>query len=272
MTVVAEPFAPGSSHWMIALTPNQTATLRSWFLPDQPGPLVGLHVIQTSVGECFADRWPDPRAVLVHCGRNYSLAGDPAALTAADLAGRIQGFVEAPERFVPLLWSAFDDLAIWDRVILELPGRPRRASGGQCVVRRLEPGDAAALGGLDPELAWIGNTWGGPDGLAASGYGWGAFAEGRLVSVACSFFLGERYEDIGVVTESAFRGRGLSVACAGALCEAILARGRRPCWTTSPDNIASLRVAEKLGFQHRRHDRLYVVGLPIPESARSGSG
>lgn len=257
---------------MFALTPIQTASLRDWFLPDRPGPLVGLHVIQTCHGDCFADRWPAPRAVLVHSGRNYSLAGDPAALSAADLVGRVQGFVEAPEPFVPLLWAAFSDLAIWDRVMLELPGRPRQAPVQHRVVRRLEPADAAQLGELDPEAAWISNTWGGPAGLAASGHAWGGFAAGRLVSVACSFFLGERYEDIGVATEPAFRGQGLSAACAGASCEEILARGRRPSWTTSPDNTASLRVAEKLGFEVRRRDQLYVVGLPIPEPARRGDG
>lgn len=255
---------------LIRLALYQTKTLRDRFLPDRPGPLVGLHVSQTGHGECFADRWPDPRAVLVKSGENYSLDGDPAALTARDLTGRIEGYVEAPESFVPLLWAAFDELAVWDRVMLELPGRPRMAPARDGVVRRLEPADATALARLDAELTWISSTWGGPAGLAASGYAWGAFAAGRLISVACSFFLGERYEDIGVVTESAFRGRGASGACARALCEEIRARGRRPGWTTSPDNAASLRVAEKLGFKLHHRDQLYLVGLPSPEPGRPG--
>ncbi|MGH2524013.1 MAG: GNAT family N-acetyltransferase, partial [Anaerolineales bacterium] len=54
-------------------------------------------------------------------------------------------------------------------------------------------------------------------------------------------------------------------ACAGELCNDILDRGRRPSWSTSPDNLASLRVAEKLGFQLQRRDCLYVVGITIPE-------
>jgi hypothetical protein len=49
---------------MLLLTPSQTATLKDWFIPDQPGPLVGLHVLQTGHGACFADRWPHPRTVL----------------------------------------------------------------------------------------------------------------------------------------------------------------------------------------------------------------
>ena len=59
---------------------RQTATLRERFLPERPGPLVGMHVIQTGHGRCLADRWPDPRAVLADAAQNYTLLGDPYAL------------------------------------------------------------------------------------------------------------------------------------------------------------------------------------------------
>jgi RimJ/RimL family protein N-acetyltransferase len=250
---------------MIQLTLEQTVTLKPWILPDRPGPLVGLHVINTGHGRCWADRWPSPRAVLVETAGNYSLAGDPDALTPADLQPHIAGFVEVPEAFVPLLRAAFPDALVWDRVILELPGRPRLSQPPDQSIRRLGPADTAQLKGLSQESDWISKTWGGPAGLADGTYAWGAFAEGRLVSVACSFFVGERYEDIGVVTEPEYRGQGLSAACAGSVCRDILDRGRRPSWTTSPDNLASLRVAEKLGFSLQRYDHLYVVGISIPE-------
>jgi len=268
---------------MIPITVEQLATLRSWFVPDRPGPLVGLHVIQTGNGTCLADRWPDPRALLVESAGNYALTGDPRVLQPPDLRGRVAGFLEAPARFLPLLQAAFPGLLVWDRVVLalEAPPRPPEGSGepqgpegsgepqggapvGRAPVRRLAAGDADPLGRLGEEAAWIGRTWGGPAGLAAGGTGWGAFAGGRLVSVACSFFVGERHEDVGVATEPGFRGQGLSTACAGAVCEDIFRRGRTPSWTTSPDNAASLRVAAKLGFALQRRDRLYVIEAPIP--------
>jgi RimJ/RimL family protein N-acetyltransferase len=214
------------------------------------------------------DRWPDPRAVLVETAGNYSLAGDPNALTPTSLQPHIAGFVEVPEPFVPLLRAAFPDVTVWDRVILELPGKPRFSLPPDQHIRRLGPADTTQIEGLDQESDWIGKTWGGPAGLAASGYAWGAFAGGRLVSVACPFFVGQRYEDIGVVTEPEYRGQGLSVACAGAVCQDILDRGRQASWSTSPDNLASLRVAEKLGFSFQRYDHLYVVGITIPESPK----
>ncbi len=70
--------------------------------------------------------------------------------------------------------------------------------------------------------------------------------DGQLVTVACTFFLGKTYEEIGVATELTFRGLGLSPACVPALCRGIQARGHQVSWTTSPDSRASIRVAEKL--------------------------
>ncbi|HJZ49449.1 MAG TPA: GNAT family N-acetyltransferase [Roseiflexaceae bacterium] len=91
---------------------------------------------------------------------------------------------------------------------------------------------------------------------------------GQYLAVACSFFVGRLYEEIGVVTEAAYRGQGLSVACADALCQDIERRGKQASWSTSPDNRASIRVAEKLGFRFEREDRLYVSGLDIPTPVR----
>ncbi len=253
---------------MIQLIPRQLEALRRWFTPERPGPLVGLHVLNTGNGACFVDRCPNPRTLLANAAGNYALAGDPETATADDLKLRIAGFVEAPERFAPLLRAVFPDLRLWDRVVFELKAKPFFSMPAGKLIRRLEAKDVFHLRGLRPEINWICNTWGGPERLAASGYAWGAFANERLVSVACSFFVGEQYEDIGVVTESEFRGLGLSVACAGKLCEDIQSRGKQPSWTTSPDNLASVRVAEKLGFRLHRHDVLYVTGVSIPEPAR----
>jgi hypothetical protein len=259
---------------LVPLTRAQLATLRHWFLPERPGPLVAQHVLGTGNGTCLADRWPDPRALVVQTGGNYTLAGDPGVLDPGDLRGRVAGFVEAPAPFVPLLLAAFGEVAEWPRVILTLEGPPGPvpAPGAGHLVRRLGAADADALAALGPETAWIANTWGGPAGLAASGMGWGAFGGERLVAVACPFFVGAAYEDLGVATEPASRGLGLSPACAGEVVGDVRRRGRVPTWTTSPDNAASLRVAAKLGFVPRRRDRLLVVEVPVPPPARRSGG
>lgn len=253
----------------VGLTREQLAAARHLLPPERPGPMIAQHLLGTGNGSCLADRWPGPRALAVETGGNWTLAGDPGALDPAAVAGRVAGFVEAPPAFEPLLRAAARTLHEWPRVIYTLdgPGDPPPAPRGPLQVRRLRPADTGSLAGLGEETSWIANTWGGPAGLAASGTGWGAFDGPRLVAVACPFFVGAAYEDLGVATEPGFRGLGLSPACAGAVCQDIRRRGRTPSWTTSPDNTASLRVAAKLGFRLQRRDRLLVVDVPVPEPA-----
>ncbi len=246
---------------MRRLTLEQAALVCEWFFPERPGPLVGPHVVTTGIGSILVDRWPDPRAALAESGGNFSLAGDPEAIEPDELRERLHGFVDAPHAWRPRLEELFPSMQRWARVILRRATATPVMEPKEYSVRRLNGSDAATVEGLSPAGHWISNTRGGPGGLATSGYAWGAFGESRLVSVACSFFVGRAFEDLGVVTETAFEGRSLATACAGRLCAEVEARGRRASWTTTPDNHASLRVAEKLGFKEVRRDRLYVIGM-----------
>ena len=261
--------APDPPPPLVRLTRDQLAAATHLVPAERPGPMIAQHVLATGNGSCLADRWPGPRALLVETGGNWTPAGDPAALEPAALRGRVAGFVDAPAAFEPLLRAAVRELREWPRVVLTLdgPGGPPPEHRGGLQVRRLGPGDAGSLARLGDETGWIASTWGGPRGLAASGTAWGALDGRRLAAVACPFFVGEGYEDLGVATEPGFRGLGLSPACAAAVCQDVRRRGRVPSWTTSPDNTASLRVAAKLGFRLQRRDRLLVADIPIPEPA-----
>jgi GNAT superfamily N-acetyltransferase len=236
------------------------ASLRPWFAPERPGPMIFEHVVRTGNGRCRVDRWPDPRVVLAELpGGNSALRGDPSHGAPADVAG----FVEASPEWLPALRAVDPAAAVWNRVIATLP-TAAEAPAPRAAVRRLTAPDAAALAGLASDSAWIHDTLGGPSALAAAGVAYGAFVDGSLVSVAVPFYVGVEHEDIGVVTEPVHRRRGLSTACAGALVADIRARGRTPTWTTSPDNAGSLAVAGRLGFVHSRDDVLYAVRTPIP--------
>jgi GNAT superfamily N-acetyltransferase len=230
-----------------------------WFSPERPGPLVGAHLVRTGIGWALADRWPAPRAALVAAGGNLSLAGDPAALDPAALRAAASGFVDVPAPFRALAGAAFPDAARLPRVVAMLTGPPRRVRAA-LPARRLGAADAGQLAALSPDLGWVAASWGGPAGLAASGRAFGAFDGGRLVAVACPFFAGASFEDVGVVTEPAWRGLGLAGALGAAVCADARARGRVPTWTTSSGNLASRRVAARLGFALVRTDELLAVG------------
>jgi GNAT superfamily N-acetyltransferase len=252
---------------MIQLTPNQAAALRHWFRPERQH-FIGLHVLNVGNGACFVDRWPEPSTVLVTIGLLCSLSGDPETLSQSDLRDHVGGLLHAPSQFLPVLKMVFPDVRGVDRVVLELHDEPQLAAPPGITIRQLEAADADHLSGLHPDLLWISNTWGGPAKMASSGYAWGAFVGGKLASLAATFLVGDELEDIGVVTEAVYRGRGLAVLCAAALCHDIKRRGRSASWTTSTDNLASLRVAEKLGFKVHRDDYLYILGRPAPAPSK----
>jgi RimJ/RimL family protein N-acetyltransferase len=238
------------------------AALRSWFAPERPGPVIYEHVLNSGYGQCRVDRWPAPRVVLAEVAENIALRGDPAALTRSELA-EITGLVEAPQEWLPVLRESDPDLAVWPRVVTVLPATAPTPPPHPHV-HRLTAADADLLAALPADVAWIHESWDGIDGLLQSGVGYGFAVDGKIVSVAVTFFRGGRYEDIGVVTVAEHRRKGLSTACAAAVVADIRARGHIPTWTTSPDNTASLAVAARLGFEHQRDDVLYAVRTPIP--------
>ena len=160
--------------------------------------------------------------------------------------------------------STFPGLKTWPRVVYVLEGTAKLIDVDGILIRPLSAIDIDQVEAWARDMPWICDTWGGPAGLSTSGAAWGAFVADQLVSIACSFFVGTRHEEIGVATHPAFRGRGLSPACARRLCEDIRQRGRQTIWSTGTDWAASLRVAEKLGLRFLQHETLFVVGIEIP--------
>ena len=249
---------------MIEISRAQLDMLAPWFRPEVPGPIVASHVLRTGHGRAWVDRWPDVQAVVVESESNLVMAGDPTVLDPTELAQTAAGFVAAPEEFVPLLEATYPTLHKWPRIVGKLPSPPIQPPAVQAELRRFCAADADDLANLSAESIWVARTWECAENFARSGYGWGAWVDGVLASVACTFFLGEEHEDIGIVTEPGYQGNGLSSACTYELCLDIVARRRTPTWSTSKDNFASWRVAEKLGFVHVRDDWLYVVGRDLP--------
>jgi hypothetical protein len=249
---------------MVKLTPEQFKSIDSLLPLERPGPLVSQHFINTDIGCAYADQWPDPRGLLVEVAGNYTLIGRAEVFSSLDLQSTIKGFLDAPPEFEPLIYQAFQQVVVWERIIYSLADPPSVEYPNGFRLRALTAPDWIEFQTLDPGLFWITKTWNGPAGLAQSGKAWGAFAGHNLVAVACSFFVGKEYEDIAVVTEPGYRNLGLSTACAGKLCRQILVNGKKVSWTTSVENSSSRRVAEKLGFKLDRLDRLFVIGIDIP--------
>jgi GNAT superfamily N-acetyltransferase len=137
------------------------------------------------------------------------------------------------------------------RYIMDIYHTPERpvVAGSHPSVRYLtwEDIDLLSAAPLDIRGACLG--FGTFERLLAAGVAVGAVIDGGLVAVASTWAVSEKYGDLAVVTAGSWRGRGLATACAGLVAEGIQRSGRVPVWSTGEDNLASLRVARKLGFE-----------------------
>ncbi|MFB6633878.1 GNAT family N-acetyltransferase [Streptomyces sp. NPDC056362] len=240
------------------------------FLSGAPGTAaLAEHVLSTGHGQWWTDRAHEPRVVAVTCGGHALLAGDPSAITPAELAPLARHFVETSGRFVPVLGAAFDPLVPWERMLYVHRGpavTPRVPRG--VTVRGITPEDAPALAALDPAMAWIHGSWGGPGALAASGLGRIATRRGRVLAVACSRFVGSRYEDVACATAPDERRRHLALACVTGLTSDITARGHRASWSCSRDDREGRLLAWTAGFRLTREYVQHVAG-PVSRASRS---
>ncbi|MFI6875703.1 GNAT family N-acetyltransferase [Streptomyces sp. NPDC050400] len=250
---------------MIELQPCELPAPDRWFPAGVPGPAaIGEHALRTGNGRWWADRAVRPRTLAVSCAGHVLLRGNPNALATSDLVPLAHSYIDAPDRFLPLLGAAFTHLTPWERMVwtLQAPPTPSRLPRGVSV-RRIEPADTDRMQALASDSHWITASWGSPLGLAASGHAWIATDRtGTALAIACTYFRGSCYEDVAVLTRPDNRRHRLALACVTALCADITARGHTPSWNCSTLNRASRLLAWTAGFRLVREYVHYAVGSP----------
>jgi hypothetical protein len=94
----------------------------------------------------------------------------------------------------------------------------------------------------------IGAAYGSPEVLLAEGWVAGAVVEGALVARAHTSCQSATYADVAIATREHWQGQGLATAAASLVCQQVHQTGLTPIWSTTVDNHASRKVAQKLGF------------------------
>lgn len=110
---------------------------------------------------------------------------------------------------------------------------------------------------LLPRIEWSDDTlhtFGSAERWIELGVGRALLAEGAVVAQAQAGPRVRGLLEMGVVTRTDHRGRGLGTLLSRLVAEACEARGDRVWWNASAENVASQSIARRLGF---RHERIY---------------
>lgn len=214
---------------------------------------------------------------------NVYLAGDPARfeaviLQAIDWPEEPTGFGTDPD----LLWELLQEMEGWTCILVDSGCAPALAAIMKAelgrrtrfledvahlltapapvirnqAVRRLTRADLELLQSAPPELR--AGLWSGLRELLAEGIIACAVVAGQIVATALTAACSERHADIGVYTREEARGRGYATAAASLVARAVQEGGRTPVWSAGAHNAASLRVAQKVGFEEVSR-RTYVI-------------
>ena len=126
------------------------------------------------------------------------------------------------------------------------------------VVRLLTPEDVTRLAKAPAEVQ--GNGYKTHAAMITDGIAAGAVVDNNIIAIAHTYAENNLHTDIGVSTIETWREKGFATAAAALVAQEIQARGKVPVWSCGEDNIASLRVAQKLGFTEVGR-RTYVIPI-----------
>ena len=105
------------------------------------------------------------------------------------------------------------------------------------------PLDPAGRRESDPLRLWAELAW-----ARRRGPVWSAWVDGEPVSFAYAPWRSARWFDVSVDTLAGSRQLGLATIVAAAMIRDERSRGREPVWGADEGNLASLRLARRLGF------------------------
>jgi GNAT superfamily N-acetyltransferase len=91
--------------------------------------------------------------------------------------------------------------------------------------------------------------WDSADDFCENGVGFSFLYENKLASTAYSAFIFGYFLELGIETIEEFRGNGFAQYVCTALIDYCLENGYEPVWSCKYENIASYRLAQKLGFE-----------------------
>ncbi|MGE7603801.1 GNAT family N-acetyltransferase [Peribacillus sp. NPDC097675] len=92
--------------------------------------------------------------------------------------------------------------------------------------------------------------WGSVSNYLENGFGYCVFHNDTLVSECTSIFRAEKVAEMDILTKSERKGKGLAKVTAQSFINHCMEENITPRWDCSVDNIASISMANTIGFEH----------------------
>ena len=236
-------------------------------------PLPHCVIEKNQPGRIFADSEEDPRAALVCQQSGYYYAGGDSEAFADVLEDRLFSEIERV-RFelagTPGFWESRLRMFMADRSTpyqmrsytfteelfrQNTTGLDRLESG--CRLERITEShaDIVARNPGMGVLAFFNSL----NEFVNKGVGICLFEGDELASWCLSSFVGDGKCDVSLHTVEKFRKKGYATLTTFAFIEACIAEGLTPVWHTTTGNVASDRIAERMGFERIGDFTMYTI-------------
>lgn len=100
--------------------------------------------------------------------------------------------------------------------------------------------------------------WNSKNDFLKNGFGFCIYFDKNYVSIAFSGFLEDHKCDIGVETLNNYKGKNYATLVSTKLIDYCIQNSIEPIWSCRSDNIASIKLANKLGFEYKKDFAYYI--------------
>jgi GNAT superfamily N-acetyltransferase len=268
------------------LEPGDYQKARSLFQPLDYQLIIRAVLEGTSPGSVYVDDVDDPGSALLCSAEGCFLAGDETnsafnralrdllarqffAGDAGNGADEEMVFTVQPDGWVTKFGVIFEGRQPWQLPRkyfvgseVKIDWRAKTPTGYS--IQRI---DRELLGRAELDVAshipsWMQANWGSIDAFMDRGFGFGTIHNRAVVSWSLADCVSGTECEIGIRTRQTYRRRGLATLTAAANVDHALSHGfARVGWHTNEENIASVRVAEKVGFIESRDYLWHVVDV-----------
>jgi RimJ/RimL family protein N-acetyltransferase len=253
---------------MIELNMNQWHLARPLITEDIPFVVISMHFQRHRFGRVWIDSLFSPKTVVAAFTKDFYACGEVNNPTAIDVLRGLTGSTPQTSGLRTALQEAWGSFAFTPSILHEYRGGDPTFSPPSGY--RVEP---IAVENLPQVLSfWEGEFEEGTIGdflsvreFLAESFGHCVIhVESRQCVAACAAIsVSKERCDFGLDTSPQHEGLGLATACSQAAVQEALRRGKRPVWVTDWNNLASQRVAAKIGFvktsEFEIYRRLHVI-------------